>query len=328
MRGWLAHPHEDEEGNNYNFSATFVDAKINIVKIPDASDDNKESLDGMKVIGQFKPHSSKLPYYHSFGMTENYFILVENALYMSNIATFALMKLMNWSYVDMFKEDLSKPSIISLIDRKTGKLARRYAAEHFFVFHHINAYEDEDEIVMDLSGYDNGSIIQDLYLSNLRVEQIVRKGNPSALRRYRLPLAPCPGADILQVLPKGSDGLDYEYIFRGFELARINYSKFNMKRYKYAYGVTFRMQGLAKVNVETKESYAWRERGAVASEPVFVEAPDAKEEDDGVVLSMVIGLGGKKSFLLILDAKAFKEIARAEVQYQFSATLHGDFWCK
>ena len=328
LRGWLAHAHEDEEGNHYNFSSTWMNGKIDIVKIPNVSDDSKECLDGMKVLGQFKPYSSKLPYYHSFGMTENYFIHVENPLFMSNIAWFALMKIMDWAYFDMIKEDISKPSIISLIDWKTGKLVQRYIAEHFFVFHHINAYEDGNEIVMDLSGYDDGSVIHDLYLRNLKIEQTFRKSPPASLRRYRLPVAPTLESKNPLVLPKGNDGLDYELIFGDFELARINYFKFNTKPYKYAYGVAFRMQGLAKVNVETKESIAWKEKGTVASEPVFVEAPDAKEEDDGVILSMVIGLGGKKSFLLILDAKMFKEIARAEVQYQFAPSLHGDFWSK
>ncbi len=32
----------------------------------------------------------------------------------------------------------------------------------------------------------------------------------------------------------------------------------------------------------------WRHAGLFPSEPVFVPAPDAKDEDDGVVMSVVI----------------------------------------
>ena len=50
------------------------------------------------------------------------------------------------------------------------------------------------------------------------------------------------------------------------------------------------------------------------SEPVFVPNPDGVEEDDGVILSNVMCSNpDQHPFLLILDAKTFKETARAEV---------------
>ena len=328
LRGWLAHSHEDDEGNYYNFSRSLVNGKIDIVKIPIASDVSRECLDGLEVIGRFQPHNSNSPYYHSFGMTENYFIHVENPLFMSNIVWLFMMRIMNWSFLDLMKEDINKPTIISLIDRKTGIPVRRYIAEHFFVFHHINAYEDGDEVVMDLCGYDDASIIYDFYLTELKTESYFGKDPPANIRRYRLPVDSSSGVQNPLILSKGSDGLDYESIVMGFELPRIHYSKFNGKPYKYTYGVAGIEQSLAKVNVDTKQSYKWSEEGTYPSEPVFVEAPDAKEEDDGVVLSMITGLADKKSFLLILDAKTFKEIARAEVHYQFPPQIHGEFWPK
>ena len=327
MRGWLAHPHEDDNGNYYNFSISMVNGKIDIVKIPVASNENRECLDGIEVIGQFQPYNSK-SYYHSFGMTENYFIHVENPLFLSNIVWLFFMRIMNWSFLDLMKEDINKPTVISLIDRKTSKPIQRYIAEHFFVFHHINAYEDGDEVVMDLCGYDDASILYELYLTEIKTESCFRKNSPAGIRRYRLPVDPSSGAENPLILPKGIDGLDYESIFMSLELPRIHYSKFNAKPYKYAYGVAGIERGLAKVNVDTKESYTWSEEGTYPSEPIFVETPDAKEEDDGVVLSMITGLGEKKSFLLILDAKTFEEIARAEVCYKFAPQAHGEFWPK
>ena len=50
------------------------------------------------------------------------------------------------------------------------------------------------------------------------------------------------------------------------------------------------------------------------SEPVFVPNPDGVEEDDGVILSNVVSSNpNQHPFLLILDAKSFKETAHAEV---------------
>jgi carotenoid cleavage dioxygenase-like enzyme len=61
------------------------------------------------------------------------------------------------------------------------------------------------------------------------------------------------------------------------------------------------------------------------SEPIFVENPEAKTEDDGVLLSLV--LGNKYDYMTILDAKDLKEIARAELPQSVKATysFHGFF---
>ena len=61
------------------------------------------------------------------------------------------------------------------------------------------------------------------------------------------------------------------------------------------------------------------------SEPVFVENPNATSEDDGVVLSLV--LGDKYDFLIIFDGKTFEEIGRAELPENIKATysFHGFF---
>lgn len=42
------------------------------------------------------------------------------------------------------------------------------------------------------------------------------------------------------------------------------------------------------MNVNTGETTLWHEEGKVVSEPVFVSAPDASREDDGVVLSTLV----------------------------------------
>lgn len=58
----------------------------------------------------------------------------------------------------------------------------------------------------------------------------------------------------------------------------------------------------------------WQQSGCTPSEPIFVSAPNAVEEDDGVITSVVLDGTKNSSFLLILDAKSFKEIARAEME--------------
>lgn len=56
-------------------------------------------------------------------------------------------------------------------------------------------------------------------------------------------------------------------------------------------------------------------------------APGAagKDEDEGVILSVVLDSGKGKSFLLVLDAASFTEVARVELPHHIPFGFHGTF---
>ena len=51
----------------------------------------------------------------------------------------------------------------------------------------------------------------------------------------------------------------------------------------------------------------------------------AEAEDAGVVLSVVLDAAAGRSFLLVLDAGTFEELARAEAPHQIPFGFHGQF---
>ncbi len=53
--------------------------------------------------------------------------------------------------------------------------------------------------------------------------------------------------------------------------------------------------------------------------------PAAKDDDEGVVLSLVSNPSAGNSYLLLLDAMTFQEIARADLPAPVSFGLHGSF---
>ncbi|HZW61450.1 MAG TPA: carotenoid oxygenase family protein, partial [Candidatus Babeliales bacterium] len=59
---------------------------------------------------------------------------------------------------------------------------------------------------------------------------------------------------------------------------------------------------------------------------VFVERPDANREDDGLVLSVVLDAQHNSSFLLILNAQDFTEMARAYAPHHIPFGIHGQFY--
>lgn len=138
----------------------------------------------------------------------------------------------------------------------------------------------------------------------------------------------------------------------GFELPTINYKHFNGKKYKYCYGSGVFERGvfanavgtrhqmpfniteilfsnkICKLDVTTKEALIWRESETkYPGECQFIGRPGAVEEDDGIVLSIVLDSDETKPhFLLVLDAKTFKELARAEISRETAhvpASIHG-----
>ena len=54
--------------------------------------------------------------------------------------------------------------------------------------------------------------------------------------------------------------------------------------------------------------------------------PGTEAEDAGVVLSVVLDVNAGRSFLLVLDAGSFEEIARAEAPHHIPFGFHGQYF--
>jgi carotenoid cleavage dioxygenase-like enzyme len=86
------------------------------------------------------------------------------------------------------------------------------------------------------------------------------------------------------------------------------------------------IDNLLKIDLEGGAVRKWHTAGCYPGEPVFVAAPDAREEDEGVILSVVLDTQKGRSFLLVLDASMWVERARAEVPHHIPFGFHGNFF--
>ncbi|MEO1439529.1 MAG: carotenoid oxygenase family protein, partial [Chloroflexota bacterium] len=73
-------------------------------------------------------------------------------------------------------------------------------------------------------------------------------------------------------------------------------------------------------------SKIWRQENTYPGEPVFIAAPDAATEDDGVLLSVVLDAQTGTSFLVVLNAADLTELARASVPHHIPFGFHGQFF--
>ena len=135
-----------------------------------------------------KPHViASLPvrepaYMHSFGLTERYLVLAEFP-YVVNPLTLVLS---GRPYIENYHWQPERGTRFTLVDRETGQATGGFETDACFAFHHVNAYEDDGEVVLDLCVYPDAGIIEDLYLDRLRAGKPVAS---ATLTRFRLSLA-------------------------------------------------------------------------------------------------------------------------------------------
>jgi carotenoid cleavage dioxygenase-like enzyme len=254
-------------------------------------------------------------YMHSFGMTDNYIILTEFPLVVNPLSLLLWLK----PYIENFQWKPKGGTPFWVVNRHTGQVVGRYDSDPFFAFHHINAFERGDELVIDIAAYEDAEIVRTYYLNRLKDENLeVPFGN---LRRYRLPL-------------KGKRAT-YEVVSdECMEMPHFDYRRFNMQDgygYVYAIGIDKqRRKGfynqLLKVDVETGKTQTWSEPDTYPGEPIFVGTPGRTAADEGVLLSVVLDAAHGNSFLLALDAHSFQEIARAEIPHNILIGYHGAYF--
>jgi beta,beta-carotene 9',10'-dioxygenase len=296
-----AHPHNDpERGELLNFAARLGPRSHYRFYA-------QRSREEQRVIGSVGVRHPG--YVHSFGLTDRFLILAEGPFVVDPLR----LATSGRPYIENYRWEPERGARFLVMERDSGALRGVYETDAFFTFHHINAFERENELVVDLCVYDDASIIDALYLDRMRAGEPIPPARP---RRYVI------GLDRGTVTREELADTD-------LELPRINYRRHNGRPYRYAYGgaVTDQFLGsIVKIDVERGEHSAWEVDGCFAGEPVFVPEPGAEAEDAGVLLSVVLDSRGEASFLLVLDAATLEERARAEVPHRIPLSFHGQFF--
>lgn len=301
----IAHPHRvPGSGELVSYAVHFGPVTTYRVYVRD--EDTKRH----RVITEFPVE--RPAYMHSFAITERHIVLAEFPFLVIPVA----IPLSGRPLISNYRWKPNRGTRFRVIDLATGEIRCTCTGESMFAFHHVNAYERGDEIIVDLCAYDNADIVGALYLDRLRTGDL-HLPEPK-LRRYRLPLR--GGDAVREPLPDVS-----------LELPRIDYDRRNGRPYHYVYGTGSMGDGsfpdrITKADVESGGSAAWQEPGTYPGEPVFVRTPNTEREDGGVLLSVVLDPAAGTSFLLVLDATDLSEIGRAGVPHHIPFGFHGSYF--
>jgi all-trans-8'-apo-beta-carotenal 15,15'-oxygenase len=215
------------------------------------------------------------------------------------------------SHHDMIRIQMNKQS-------RPGKAIQVLETDPCFVFHHANAFEQGDEIIVDSVCYEDfvGLDHKRSYPDNTDFEKLP----PGQLWRFHLNLGKKKGrrqlisprcVEFPQVSPERI-GQAHHWIFLGAaEQAEGNAP----------------LQAIMKINPESGQQEFWSAapRGFVG-EPVFV--PRSKlAEDDGWVITLVYDAAYNRTDIVILDGKCLSQgpVARLHLKHHVSYGLHGTF---
>jgi torulene dioxygenase len=335
LKGPLSGAHaqfDPETGDVFNYNLELgMSATYRVFKTSAATGE-------IEILATIKGKGVKAAYIHSFFLTRDYVILcIWSAWYGGN----GMKILSEQNCLDAISAfDPSRLTRWFVVDRRYGiGLVAEFESPAAFCFHTVNAWQEVNsdgstDLLCELVEFENLDILHKFYYENLTstgkntVAFNAEKGGTSIPRlvRYRLshivPKTIKPSSNILNA----SLELSIPKLHIG-ELPTIN-PLFATRASRYIYSVVNRgyssfVDGISKVDTHTGEVLYWDEREHTPGEAVFVPDPEGREEDDGVLLSVVLDGGRGESYLLCLDARTLKEVGRAKVGCVVGFGFHG-----
>ncbi len=237
---------------------------------------------------------------HDFVTTDNYaiFFVCPSVFRLENAGTGKPM--LNW--------EPNHGTKIGAMNRKTGEV-KWFRTEAFYVFHFLNAYEENDALIVD----------------GCRMAALDMSGND-----FGKP--PLPWRWSLNLGDGSVKGEQLEEVVA--EFPRLD-ERLAGKKHRYGYfGANRALSGGTGFSCVMKRDYQTGKTefqdlggGKVPGEPVFVPCNSKSSEDDGWVLSVWYDPAVNSSELLIQDASDFsgRPVARVKAPHRVPFGFHGNW---
>ncbi|MBA3921924.1 MAG: carotenoid oxygenase family protein [Nostocaceae cyanobacterium] len=263
-----------------------------------------------------RKHAHSVPgfaFIHDFAITPNYCILFQNPVAFNPIPFVLGMR----GAAECIKFQPKQPTRIILIPRHEGEV-KVLETHSGFVFHHANAFEQGEEICIDSICYasfpevEPGSDFRQVEFESLAEGQLWRFHLHLQNQTVTRELLESRCCEFPTIHPQRV-GRPYRYLYIGAAHAATGNAP---------------LQAILKVDLESGERQLWSAapRGYV-SEPIFVPRPEATEDDDGWLLTLVYNSEHHRSDVVILDARDLNRgaIARLHLSHHVPYGLHGNF---
>ncbi|MBD1933834.1 MULTISPECIES: carotenoid oxygenase family protein [Cyanophyceae] len=263
-------------------------------------------------------HAHSVPgfaFIHDFAITPNYCLFFQNPVSFNPLPF--VFGVRGAGECVQFQPD--QPTKILVIPRNPQqRKVQILETQSGFVFHHANAFEQDDKICIDSICYESfPSVEADSDYREVKFEELA----PGQMWRFTLNL------NDKTVQRKLLEGRCCE--FPSVHPERVG------RPYRYLYmGAAHNatgnapLQAILKADLETGQRQLWSvaPQGFV-SEPVFVPRPGTSGEDEGWLLAFVYDSTHHRSDVVILDAGDLNKgpVARLHLKHHVPYGLHGNF---
>lgn len=264
-------------------------------------------------------HSHKVKgfaFIHDFAITPNYCIFFQNPVSYNPFPF--LLGLKGAGECLEFRKD--QPTSIIVIPRKAPyQNVQVFEAQAGFIFHHVNAFEKDDQTLCidsvcygELSQINPKGSYKDVDFSSIAPGQIWRFQVNLKEQKVDKEMID-PWCVEFPVIHPEKVGRDYRYLYIG--------ATHNPE-------INAPLQGLLKLDLLTKERqfYSFAPKG-FSGEPIFVPKPNAQKEDEGYVLVLSYNSASHSSDLAIFDAQNINQgaIATLKLNQHIPYGLHGSW---
>jgi all-trans-8'-apo-beta-carotenal 15,15'-oxygenase len=251
---------------------------------------------------------------HDFAITPDYAIFFQNPVSFNPLPYALGLK----GAAECLAFNPKQPTRALVIPRQGTGLLQTFDLPACFVFHHANAFQQADDLIVDSVAYQKFPTLE----GGKNYQQVDFAQVPEGqLWRFELDLA------------QGSVQ-SHCVINRCCEFPHLNPAQVG-RPYRYLYiGAAHHqtgnapLQALLKRDLQTGEEHLWSfaPRG-FTGEPIFVAHPQGGAEDAGWVLVLLYNAESRCSELAILDAQAISvgPIARLKLKHHVPYGLHGNF---
>ncbi|KAI6856312.1 hypothetical protein KC343_g1544 [Hortaea werneckii] len=320
--------HDPVTGETFNYNLAFG-------RIPAYRVFRTKSDGTTDILAEISGNLVKPAYLHSLALTPNFVILcVWPAFFKSK----GIDILWHRNLFDAMEFDPRAKTKWYIVDRHHNMgVVKTFESPSFFCFHTTNAWEEKIgdsgsvDLTCELIEFANMDILHRFYYTSLVSDQphieATHKQHPNtqcSLVRYRLEDVPLQGS----TKRRRSSGIAKKTMaISAGDLPQFNQT-FVFKPHRFVYSVLDRGKssfhdGLAKTDTATGKMLVWETLRHTPGEPIFIPKPGTKDEDEGVIFSVVLDGDSGESYLLCLDARSFAEIGRAEIGMPVGFGFHG-----
>lgn len=237
-----------------------------------------------ELVGSVKTKASG--YLHAFAMSARHAIVWETAMRAQPLGFVFTGR----AYIRNFEWRPRSGSMLHAISLDDGKVAS-WSLPSMMCFHAVQAFERDDERVVDLAIYDDDRVFDDLMLG---------------ARRRGAPVAAVPRLVRCRLQPGRPDAV-LEPLGDGLELPQVHPDCWARREAHVAWGAGFNagaggpFDRTLRVDLDSGARREWKRGDAVQLEPLFVPRPGGQAEDDGVLLVPTLADGDAGSVVAVLD---------------------------